>query len=401
MKLQEIMSHHRQAILDRWVALLKETHTSQVLWTGEIEVQVAAFLDVLIASPTEGLTENVRKAASALSEQQAAAGMSPTETATFVLSLKRTVLPVLEATFAQDPRALANELRDAYLYFDQVALATFGAYVAARDEVIRRQAATMAEQTRLLAMEREVIETLQRHLLPARLPQLPGLEIAAHYLPAEDSGQVGGDWYDVLTLPEARVGLVMGDVAGKGILAAAVMGQVRSALRAYATEGHSPAVVLDRLQRLMEPDEMVTAVYVTVDLNQWTLHYANAGHLPPLLVKPDGTVQPLPGGQIPLGGQLTRAYRTEAAGLAPGGTLVLYTDGLVEVRGNSLDDRMTLLQETLAAAADGRASADALLARVLETLLEGRAARDDVALLVARVPPQEGARGVHASGSPF
>ena len=383
------MSHHRQAILDRWVALLTETHTSQVLWTGELEVQSAAFLDVLIASSTEGLTENVRKAASALSQEQVAAGVSPTETATLVLSLKQAVLPALEATFAQDPRTLVNELRDANLYLDQVALATFVAYAAAREEVIRHQAATMAEQTRLLAMEREVIETLQRHLLPAQLPELPGLEIAAKYLPAEDSGEVGGDWYDVLTLPEARVGLVMGDVAGKGILAAAVMGQVRSALRAYATEGHSPAVVMDRVQRLMEPDEMVTAVYVTVDLDRWTLNYANAGHLPPLLVRPDGSVQPLPGGQIPLGGRLTRAYRTEAADLASGGTLFLYTDGLVEVRGKSLDDRLTLLQETLAATANGRASADALLAHVLETLLGGRAPRDDVALLIARVPPPE------------
>jgi len=383
------MSHHRQAILDRWVALLTETHTSQVLWTGELEVQSAAFLDVLIASSTEGLTENVRKAAGALSQEQVAAGVSPTETATLVLSLKQAVLPALEATFAQDPRTLVNELRDANLYLDQVALATFVAYAAAREEVIRHQAATMAEQTRLLAMEREVIETLQRHLLPAQLPELPGLEIAAKYLPAEDSGEVGGDWYDVLTLPEARVGLVMGDVAGKGILAAAVMGQVRSALRAYATEGHSPAVVMDRVQRLMEPDEMVTAVYVTVDLDRWTLNYANAGHLPPLLVRPDGSVQPLPGGQIPLGGRLTRAYRTEAADLASGGTLFLYTDGLVEVRGKSLDDRLTLLQETLAATANGRASADALLAHVLETLLGGRAPRDDVALLIARVPPPE------------
>jgi serine phosphatase RsbU (regulator of sigma subunit) len=395
MQLQEIMRHHRQVILDRWVALQQETGPSQVLWPRELEVQSAAFLDVLIASPNEGLTESVRKAAGALSQEQAAAGVSPTDTATFVLSLKQAVLPALEATFADDPHALVNELRDANLYLDQVALATFVAYVAAREDVIRQQAVTMAEQTRLIAMERKVIETLQRHLLPAQLPELPGLEIAAKYLPAEDSGNVGGDWYDVLTLPEARVGLVMGDVAGKGILAAAVMGQVRSALRAYATEGHPPAVVLDRVQRLMEPGVMVTAVYVTVDLDRWTLNYANAGHLPPLLVRPDGTVQPLPGGQIPLGGRLARAYLTEAAGLVPGGTLVLYTDGLVEVRGRSLDDRLTLLQETVAAA-NGRASADAILARVLETLLEGRAPRDDAALLVARVSPPEVARGVQA-----
>jgi serine phosphatase RsbU (regulator of sigma subunit) len=391
MKLQAIMSQHREAILARWVALQQETRPGRALWPRELERQSGAFLDVLIASPTEGLSETVRTAAGALSAEQAAAGVSPTETATFVLSLKQAVLPVLEATFAQDPHALVDVLRDANLYLDQVALATFVAYVAAREDVIRQQAVTMAEQTRLLAMEREVIETLQRHLLPTQLPKLPGLEIAAKYLPAEDSGNVGGDWYDVLTLSGARVGLVMGDVAGKGILAAAVMGQVRSALRAYATEGHPPAVVLDQLQRLMEPGEMVTAVYVTVDLDKWTLHYANAGHLPPMLVRPDGTVHLLPGGQIPLGGQLPRAYRTEAAGLVPGGTLVLYTDGLVEVRGKSLDDRLTLLQETLAAA-NGHSSADAILGRVLETLLGGRAPRDDVALLVARVPPPEVAR---------
>ena len=396
MQLREIMSHHRQAILDRWVALQQEARPGQVLWPRELDAQSAAFLDVLIASPTESLTETVRRAAGALSKEQATAGMSPTETATFVLSLKQAVLPALEATFAQDPPTLVNVLRDANLYLDQVAIATFVAYVAAREEVIRQQAVTMAEQTRLLAMEREVIETLQRHLLPAQLPELPGLQIAAKYLPAEDSGEVGGDWYDVLTLPEARVGLVMGDVAGKGILAAAVMGQVRSALRAYATEGHPPAAVMDRVQRLMEPNVMVTAVYVTVDLDRWTLNYANAGHLPPLLVRPDRTVQPLPGGQIPLGGRLTRAYQTEAAGLAPGGTLVLYTDGLVEVRGKSLDDRLNLLHETLAATADGWASADALLAHILETLLEGRAPRDDAALLVARVSPPEVVQRVQA-----
>src|SRR5207247_1203152 len=154
-------------------------------------------------------------------------------------------------------------------------------------EELARRAALAIDNARLYEQERRIAETLQRSLLPQRLPPIPGLASAARYLAASPEA-VGGDWYDLFVLPRGTVGLVMGDVAGRGVRVAALMAELRSALRAYAVEGYSPAEVVQRLALLIEPGEMATLVYLIYDPATQTVRFTNAGHPPPLAVAPDG-----------------------------------------------------------------------------------------------------------------
>ena len=150
------------------------------------------------------------------------------------------------------------------------------------------------------AYEREVgtVEMLQRSLLPDKLPLLPGLRIAARYRPGAAGVNVGGDWYDAIPLDDGRVGLAMGDVVGHGLGAAALMGQLRYAARAYALEGHPPPAVLDRLDRLVRSlpgAQMATLLYLVVEPDLTTVRFASAGHVPPLVVGPDADARFLEG----------------------------------------------------------------------------------------------------------
>jgi serine phosphatase RsbU (regulator of sigma subunit) len=230
--------------------------------------------------------------------------------------------------------------------------------------------------------------TLQGSLLPARLPQPERLDLAARYVPAVDGVLVGGDWYDCLVLGDEQVALVVGDVMGKGLHAAAQMGQIRMAVRSLAALDPSPCAVLTALDRLnleLGGDEIVTMVYVLVDTALGVARIARAGHLPPALVHPDGGVEYLEGGgSAPLGAPAARRAETEVA-LPVGGVLVIYTDGLVEDRATGLDRGMDQLREALAAVAPS-ASAGDVAAQVLEKCASGRG-EDDIALLVARYAP--------------
>jgi PAS domain S-box-containing protein len=235
--------------------------------------------------------------------------------------------------------------------------------------------------------EHNIAETLQRSLLPERLPTLPGLEVAARYLPAASEAEVGGDWYDVIPLDSSRVGLVMGDVAGKGLSAASMVGRLRSALRAYAMEGHEPAEVVTRLNQLLwsevEDTEMATLVYVVVDPAEATVRWINAGHPPPLVLGGD---QPefLEGGRsVPLGVMPFPAYEEATAPLPGGRVLLLYTDGLVERPGEILDAGFQRLAD---AVADSECGADALCNHVLAQMVPHGAMADDVALLSLFAP---------------
>ena len=236
-----------------------------------------------------------------------------------------------------------------------------------------------------LVFEREhrIAETLQRSLLPERLPALPGLEVAARYIPAAAEAEVGGDWYDVIPIDSSRVGLVMGDVAGKGLAAASMVGLLRSAMRAYALEGREPAEVVGSLNQLMwsevEDNEMATLVYAVVDPVASTLTWVNAGHPPPLLLAADGSTSFLEGSRsVPLGVMPFPSYEEGTAPLPEGGTVLLYTDGLVERPGELLDDGFA----RLALAADGAdVSAERACDHVLERLVPTGAMADDVAML--------------------
>ncbi len=170
--------------------------------------------------------------------------------------------------------------------------------------------------------ERETAETLQRSVLPERLPTVPGITLAARYLPGSVGVDVGGDWYDAIQLEDGRVGLVVGDVVGKGVQAAAMMGQLRNALRAFAFEHTDPGEVVSRLGRLVDgmlEAPFATLAYLVVDPRTCRLRYAVAGHPPPLVVSPDGSAGFLEGGRtLPIGVDGSATFETGDAELAGG-----------------------------------------------------------------------------------
>src|SRR5205085_9225565 len=215
----------------------------------------------------------------------------------------------------------------------------------AEDTVVLQLAADRAaraiERAQLFQQEHETAVTLQRALLPERLPDVTGLALAARYLPGAAGAEVGGDWYDVIPLSDGRVGIAMGDVVGRGIPAASLMGQLRNALRAYAIEGHGPAVVVERLDRLVQalsPGRMATLLYMVLEPDARSATFTNAGHLPPLLVEPGQAPRLLEAVRgVPLGVLPYATFEDAETRIEPASTLVLYTDGLVELRGVSLD----------------------------------------------------------------
>jgi anti-sigma regulatory factor (Ser/Thr protein kinase) len=236
-----------------------------------------------------------------------------------------------------------------------------------------------------LATERGIADVLQRSLLPVRLPQLPGIALAARYMPGSTGVEVGGDWYDVIPLGGDRLGLVIGDVTGHGIQAASIMGQLRHALRAYAVEGHPPAKIIERLDYLLEQqDQMATVLYAVFEVSTGTLVYVSAGHPPMLLASPEGSVRYLAGPRhAPLGTMMTAEYQETTVVIPPNATLLFYTDGLVEARGRSMQEGLDRLFGTVGgAAADLESLCDQLLDR-----MHPEDSRDDVAILALATIP--------------
>ncbi|MFF5290255.1 PP2C family protein-serine/threonine phosphatase [Paractinoplanes globisporus] len=238
-----------------------------------------------------------------------------------------------------------------------------------------------AGQIRNQKLEQAAALALQRSLLPSTLPKVPGVDMAARYVPGHAFG-IGGDWYDVFTLPSGRLGVVIGDVAGHGLASAVVMGRIRSALRAYTLVTDDPAEVLtllDRKVRHFEAGSLTTCLYAIISPDRATAQISSAGHLPPILAVPGeaGRVLELPT-DPPVGIDLKRARHTTTVGLAPGAALVLYTDGLVERRGELIDDGIDRLVRMVTAE-----TAEELCAGIVtKTGLDEPT--DDVALLVVR-----------------
>jgi PAS domain S-box-containing protein len=249
--------------------------------------------------------------------------------------------------------------------------------------------ALAVHHARVYEREHRIAVTLQRSLLPERLPQLPGLAVAARYHPAATEAEVGGDWYDVIPIPGGGVGLVMGDVAGKGLAAASMVGRLRSALRAYALEGHDPSTVVRRLNQLvwaeLEESQMATLLYVVVDPSDGTLRWVNSGHMPPLLVSEDGPPRFLEGGRaVPLGVMPFPSFEEVSVGIEPAATVVLFTDGLVERPGEHIDDGLARLASGVS---EAPGSPDALCDHLLASMVPSGGAPDDVAILALRNTP--------------
>ncbi len=230
--------------------------------------------------------------------------------------------------------------------------------------------------------EHELVGMLQRQLLPRRLPKLPGAEAVARYLPTTAGLEVGGDWYDVIPLPDHHVALVIGDVQGHSAAAATLMGQMRTALRAYAVEGHPPDVVVSHANRLlmdMETDLFATCCYVDIDMEEGSAWCVRAGHLPPVLRHPDGATEIAEAeGGPPLGVLRQADFPMSPLRLQPGTVLALTTDGLVESSDTDIDAGMDRLAHELAACDPSH------LGLVADALLEGARRRDDIALLLTR-----------------
>lgn len=249
-------------------------------------------------------------------------------------------------------------------------------------QLVADRAARAIDHARLYARESDVAETLQRSLLPDRLPRLAGLALAARYLPG---GEVGGDWYDVIGLDDDRVVLIVGDVVGHGLDAAALMGQLRNSLRAFALEGHSPAAMLERLDRVVRlGDGMATVVCAALEPDLRSMRLASAGHPPVLVLGSGGTSTFLEGhGSVPLG--VGRGgYEDAVLEIEPGARLVLFTDGLVEDRGSSLDAGLERLR---GAAVGGPDDVDALCTTIVSELGRDEQTEDDVTLLIAVTAP--------------
>jgi serine phosphatase RsbU (regulator of sigma subunit) len=259
------------------------------------------------------------------------------------------------------------------------------------DDDERRFVAGQAEQaalgivrTQVREREHEVATQLQRSLLPERLPAVDGLDLAARYNAGSTGLVIGGDWYDAVVRPDGLVHVTVGDVAGRGIEAATLMGQIRNAFRAYALEHSSPAEVLVRLLRHVVADDMATAVILTIDPATRVVRCASAGHPPPLMLpSPGAAVVPV---AVDSGPPLGTAPSAEVAEVslqcATGATIVLYTDGLVEERGHSIDAGIGRVAAAIAA--HGADDAGKLADAVLRDVGTRGDLDDDVALLVVR-----------------
>ncbi|MFE5734888.1 SpoIIE family protein phosphatase [Streptomyces sp. NPDC056528] len=246
---------------------------------------------------------------------------------------------------------------------------------------------------RLRASERkhrETAVTLQRSLLPQELEQPDDLRIAATYQPGGTDAAVGGDWYDVITLGAGRTALVIGDVMGRGVRAAAVMGQLRTAVRAYARldlPPHEVLQLLDGLAAEIDASQIATCVYAIHDPNEAKLVYASAGHLPILVRDEDGTVRQADdptGPPLGTGGWL---HTSGSIALPPGSTAVLYTDGLVERRREDIDEGVAALARALSGASG---TPQVVCDRLLRSLGVTAEHDDDVAVLVVQHPSREG-----------
>jgi serine phosphatase RsbU (regulator of sigma subunit) len=251
----------------------------------------------------------------------------------------------------------------------------------ARAEELATQLDKLAEENRERYIEqRSIAQTLQQALLPAQLPRLPGLRVSARYVPAQVGGDVGGDWYDVVAVDDSRVLLVIGDVSGHGVEAATTMALVRHATLAYIAEDHRPAAVLGKLSEFVSRgpgDYFATVLCALIDVDGHRLTLSSAGHLAPLMLSNGGGDYVEMQAEPPIGFAHSAPFREATVPVPPGATLVAFTDGLVERRGEVLDVGLARLREM---AVREHPADDDLLAKLARDLTSDDH-RDDTALV--------------------
>jgi phosphoserine phosphatase RsbU/P len=257
--------------------------------------------------------------------------------------------------------------------------------------------AAMAVQALEAQLDRAAAAALQRSLVPLALPAVSGLEMAARYVPG--AGTVGGDWYDVFSLPSGEVCAVIGDVAGTGLQAAVIMGRIRSVIQAYALETPDPAEVLDRLDsktRHFEPDTMATVLCAIVSPARDHIRVCSAGHLPPILARPGqpaALADPTP--NLLIGVPALERRQVSTLDFPPGAVLCLYTDGLVERRNQPIDEGIARLR-----AAVTTTDPEAGCASVMAAMADYTPHTDDIALLMLRRTPDTAAARAQDSSTP-
>lgn len=344
-------------------------------WLREVMDATGAYIQFGGADARSGLAHSVPNGLADLLRQECrsamARGAAAEQTSGHWLAARLEVHHV-----AEDPSTgMVVVWRDGeFTPFDEAVLAQFG-----------KLASAALRNADLYQREHDIAVILQSSLMPKSALSTAELTVSARYEPSGLSSRVGGDWFDVIALPDQRVGLVVGDVMGHGISAAALMGHVSVALRAYAVEGHDPATVVTRVDQLISlggDQRLATLIYAIISPDG-TLQFANAGHPPPLIV-------PAGGEPTYLTQALSQPIGVRAAGtphhdhittLDLGTTVLLYTDGLIEQRGRSIDDGLDALRRL--AAAEASNSLDALCDAALATLV-AQPAHDDACILAAR-----------------
>ncbi|MDB5069431.1 MAG: multi-sensor signal transduction histidine kinase [Candidatus Eremiobacteraeota bacterium] len=248
-------------------------------------------------------------------------------------------------------------------------------------EVLAKRVALGYENVRQYRRQQRVADSFQRAALPKSLPRMDGLVLDALYAAASDELSVGGDWYDAFPLPDGRLAITVGDVAGKGLDAAVLMATVRQSIRVAALQGLEPSAILAAAEAALDleyNDRLVTAFVALVDPRSWTVAYASAGHPPALVRRPDGTLLSLEGAGLPLGAPVDAGRKTrQLIGIPPGSLLVLYTDGLVESTRDVIEGEARLRAAL---------THDAVLhsnspAKLIHDLVIAERALDDVAIL--------------------
>ncbi len=252
--------------------------------------------------------------------------------------------------------------------------------------IIARRVALAYDNARLYEREHRVADIFQRASLPTSMPELPGITLRAHYVPGAKEAEIGGDWYDAFTLPDGRLGVSIGDVAGKGLQAAAAMSAVRLLIRATALERLAPAKVLERanLMLLNDRPSMVTALFGIVDLENMTFSFACGGHPPPIVASPDDSMtfgRPV---APPLGVSPEAKFPEQSLALSHGSLLVLYTDGLVEQNRNAIPNGEERLLEAIRSVL---ATHESNAAGKIVSMLTDSEPKDDIAVLTVACAP--------------